>query len=65
LTPPCIAQSNTIAAFDEVHTAPPCLPTNALIAAVELMYVIGMIRPRHPCRFSDAWISSHAATASS
>ena len=31
------AQSRTARAFDDVHTAPPCSPTNAFSAADEFM----------------------------
>ena len=32
-------------ALEDVQTAPPCLPTNALSAAVEFMYVTGTVDP--------------------
>ena len=41
LSPRASAHSRTARAFDDVHTAPPCSPTNAFSAADEFMYVIG------------------------
>jgi hypothetical protein len=39
------AQRKTASAFDDVQTAPPFRPQNALMSALEFMYVIGRIRP--------------------
>ena len=37
------AQRSARSALDDVHTVPPCRPVNALIAAVEFMYVTGTV----------------------
>ena len=39
------AHSKVAAALDEVHTIPPLRPHSALMAAVEFMYVIGVMPP--------------------
>jgi hypothetical protein len=48
------AHSSTFAALLLVHTAPPCSPTNALSAAAEFMYVIGIVSCAMPRASSSA-----------
>ena len=44
MSPFSSAQVITARAFDDVHTAPPALPTKAFRAADEFMYVMGTTR---------------------
>ncbi len=55
------AQRRATWAFDEVHTVPPCRPVNALIAAVEFMYVTGTVRSATPASASTSQASSTCA----
>ncbi len=63
--PPLSAHSNTAGALELVQHAPPFMPTNALIAAVEFTYVTGTMRASEPIARSSSCIASHASTASS
>src|SRR6185369_11847483 len=52
------AHSRTFRQFELVQTAPPCSPTNALIAALLFMYVIGTI----VCPGQVSWSWAHASS---
>ena len=56
---PCSkAHSSARRALDDVHTAPPLRPVNALIAAVEFMYVMGIVTSVMPASASTSQASS-------